>query len=108
MKSEIFELQFNDKSIQVYPISELIKIILNEEKSNQTKNLYSPTNFHEQKKKEQKEIRVAEGINQNGFEYFVDRLIEKECYLSASVRRELIAHLLSSDNTKLEMKKKVI
>lgn len=108
MKKETSELQLREGGFELYTIQELIQIVLSEDKSRKYKCLYSTTNNHEEDRREKNELRVAESIKLNGFEYFVNRLIEKESYLSASVRTDLIKYLFTADNLKHEMKKKVI
>jgi hypothetical protein len=99
--------QGSEQLINQFSLPELIQILLSEDKSKKYLAAYSvdnPVQTHKQDKMREKIILV---IKQNGFEYFVDRLIEKQVFLSAVVRSELENYLTSQNAISETMRRKI-
>lgn len=95
------------KSLKQYSVQELIQIILNEEKSKKLSFLFFEISQSQIDKTEKMRNHIQDVIKSNGFEYFVDRLIEKQMFLSATVKEELSRQLLSLDSPSDCLRKKV-
>ena len=89
-------------------VQELIQIILNEEKSKKYLNCFFEIDQTLKDKQEKMSNTVHDSIKLNGFEYFIDRLVEKQIFLSAVVRQELVDRLKNSDCLAESLRRKVV
>ncbi len=95
------------KNLQQFSVQELIQILLSEDKSKKYLEAYQAIRPAEFNKAERQREKVLVAIKQNGFEYFIDRLIEKQVYLSPTVRTQIELYLTSQATISTAMRTKV-
>lgn len=96
----------SEKDIRHFTIQELVQIIINEDKAKRYLAYYSVT-FSPQTAKFEKNLeKIAIAVKQNGFEYFIDRIIEKNLFLSEPLRTEIKNYLFNQITISDSLRKK--